>query len=105
MIVWLYLIPHNKLMKNKTGKKYLIIGGAGFIGTNFADKLLQRKEAVTIFDNFSRRGSLDNAKWLKNKYKNLKIIRGDIRYDRVALEEEMEINDVVFHVAGQVAVT
>ena len=34
-------------------KKHLIIGGAGFIGSNLASKLLKRGESVTIFDNFS----------------------------------------------------
>ena len=34
--------------------KYIIVGGAGFIGSHFTDKLLQDpKNSVTIYDNFS----------------------------------------------------
>src|SRR5688572_24809259 len=42
----------------------VITGGAGFIGANLARRLLGRGESVTIFDNFSRRGSQENVEWL-----------------------------------------
>lgn len=85
--------------------KYIIIGGAGFIGSNFADKLLERGEQVTIFDNLSRNGSKINIEWLKNKYPKIKFVFGDIRKDISLLESEINENEVVFHLAGQVAVT
>ncbi len=37
-------------------KNYLITGGAGFIGSNYVNRLLERGEHVTIFDNLSRAG-------------------------------------------------
>jgi nucleoside-diphosphate-sugar epimerase len=40
---------------------YLITGGAGFIGSNYAFRLIQRGERVTIYDNLSRPGC--NATW------------------------------------------
>jgi CDP-paratose 2-epimerase len=87
-------------------KKYLLIGGAGFIGVNFADELLKRGDAVTIFDNFSRKGTEINVKWLSSVYKsNLEIVRGDIRNDFSTLKELVEKHDVVHHLAAQVAVT
>ena len=46
-------------------KNYLITGGAGFIGSNYARRLLQRGENVTIFDNLSRHGAADNLKWVE----------------------------------------
>ena len=49
-------------------KKYLIIGGAGFIGSNFAEKLLINRNQVTIFDNLSRKGTYENIERLKLKY-------------------------------------
>ena len=37
-------------------KNYLVTGGAGFIGSNYAHRLLERGENVTIYDNLSRAG-------------------------------------------------
>lgn len=85
--------------------KYLIIGGAGFIGCNFAKKLLDRGDDVTIFDNFSRNGSEENLKWLRKNFSDVKVVKGDIRFDRDKLDIEVNRHDVIFHLAAQVAVT
>lgn len=85
--------------------KYLIIGGAGFIGSNLADHFLNKKHDVTILDNFSRKGTVTNTDWLKSNHPRIKIIKGDIRRDSGELKREIEKNDVVFHLAAQVAVT
>jgi CDP-paratose 2-epimerase len=87
-------------------KKYLIIGGAGFIGSNFAELILENKNQVTIFDNLSRRGTYENIQRLKEKYHSkINFIKGDIRSDLNELQKEIEVSDVVYHLAGQVAVT
>ena len=49
-------------------KNYLITGGAGFIGSNYAARLLKRNEKVTIFDNLSRSGSRLNLEWLRETF-------------------------------------
>jgi len=85
--------------------KHLIIGGAGFIGSNLANNFLKKKQGVVIFDNFSRKGATANAKWLKRNHPQVKIIRGDIRTDLNELQKEIEKSDVVYHLAAQVAVT
>ncbi len=85
--------------------KYLITGGAGFVGTNFAHKLLQRGDEVTLFDNFSRKGALINIDWLSGKYKGIRVVQGDIRIDIEKLKGEVEQCEVVYHLAAQVAVT
>ena len=87
-------------------KNYLITGGAGFIGSNYARRLLQRGENVTIFDNLSRKGGDDNLKWLEQEVGNnsFQFVRGDVR----ALEEVEKVvdgKDVIVHLAAQVAVT
>ena len=89
-------------MKNK---KKLIIGGAGFIGSNLANYLLKINGSVTIFDNFSRQGALLNSKWLQSNYPDVRIVRGDIRFDQEKLKNEIEKADIVYHLAAQVAVT
>ena len=42
---------------------YFVTGGAGFIGSNYVHRLLQRGERVTIFDNLSRGGAPRNIAW------------------------------------------
>ena len=86
--------------------KALVIGGAGFIGVNTADRLLKKGNEVWVFDNLSRRGTEWNLKWLK-QHKKLKFVKGDTRnYDE--LKKLFKANkdfDAVFHLAAQVAVT
>ncbi len=86
-------------------KKALITGGVGFIGSNLAVRLVQEGYKVILFDNFSRFGTMVNAKSLqeslpKNK---LEIVKGDVRNYREVLA--VLNTDVVFHLAAQTAVT
>ncbi len=87
--------------------KFLVIGGAGFIGANLADHLLQHNAEVIIFDNLSRRGTIENLKWLQDKHasKKLEVMIGDIRLDRQKLQGLVQRVDAVYHLAAQVAVT
>jgi CDP-paratose 2-epimerase len=87
-------------------RNYVITGGAGFIGSNVADYYLARSAGITIIDNFSRCGSELNLEWLRERHGNgFKVVRADIRESGAALREAIEGADVVFHFAGQVAVT
>lgn len=94
-------------MKNKKTKNILITGGAGFIGSNAAVYFLKKGYKVTIFDNFSRKGSEKNIKWIKNEFKgkNLKLIKGDVRKDGIKIERLAKESDLILHLAAQVAVT
>jgi len=83
----------------------LVTGGAGFIGTNVADFYLSKGHNVTILDNFSRTGTKLNADWLKDRHENLKIIKADVREFDKNLTDAVKDADIIFHLAGQVAVT
>ncbi len=87
-------------------KNYLITGGAGFIGCNYAARLLKRNEKVTIFDNLSRSGSRLNLEWLRQTFgdKAFTLIQGDVR-NADAIEEAAREADIILHLAAQVAVT
>jgi CDP-paratose 2-epimerase len=83
----------------------LITGGAGFVGTNLADRLLSEGKRVLIYDNLSRPGVEENLRWLCQKHpRNLKVEIADVR-DPFLLREAVKGADCVFHLAAQVAVT
>ena len=87
-------------------ERYLITGGAGFIGSNLADRYLSRGKRVVIFDDFSRAGTETNAAWLAARHgARLEVVRGDVRRDLAELNALCAEADVVFHQAAQVAVT
>lgn len=85
--------------------KYLITGGCGFIGSNLAAEVLRRGEELVVFDNLFRSGSSTNLDWLRAKG-NFKYYPFDIRnINDVETVIKEEKPDVVFHLAGQVAMT
>lgn len=87
--------------------KWLVTGGAGFIGANTVRSLHDRDVAAVVLDNLSRPTAPLNAEWLESELGGLHLIRTDVR-DRAAVEEAFAANadaDVVLHLAGQVAVT
>lgn len=85
--------------------RYLIIGGAGFIGVNAAARLAAAGHEVTILDNLSRRGTDTNRRWLQQEFPQVKFIKADICIDQAVLDQAVAAADVVYHFAGQVAVT
>ncbi|MFW5774856.1 MAG: GDP-mannose 4,6-dehydratase [Chitinivibrionales bacterium] len=86
-------------------KTTLITGGAGFIGTNVAKRLLEQGEHVIIFDNLARVGVEKNINYLRHHYGNaVEVQLADIR-NRYALYEAVNRVQKVFHFAAQVAVT
>ena len=83
----------------------LITGGAGFIGTNLAHRLLSAKKRVILFDNLSRPGVEQNLEWLQATHGELvSHEQGDVR-DFEALRQVVKQAGQVFHLAAQVAVT
>ncbi|WP_018480103.1 GDP-mannose 4,6-dehydratase [Pontibacter roseus] len=99
-----------KHIKNSTealqGRPYtLITGGAGFVGTNLAKRLLEEGKRVLVFDNLSRDGVERNLRWLHTNYPdNLEIYVGDMR-DLHTVRKVVNNAEAVYHFAAQVAVT
>ncbi|HUS14805.1 MAG TPA: SDR family NAD(P)-dependent oxidoreductase [Chloroflexia bacterium] len=85
--------------------KVLITGGAGFVGTNLADRLMRAGARVTVFDNLARRGTERNLEWLRQQHgSRLRFVRGDVR-DAADVAAAVRDCDTIFHFAAQVAVT
>lgn len=87
--------------------RILVTGGAGFIGINAAQYFLKQGHTVIIYDNFSRKGSVENANLLKKdkKYSGLEIVKAGIKEFSKELRNAVLKSDVVLHLAAQVAVT
>lgn len=85
--------------------KLLITGGCGFLGSNLAEDALSRGDDLVIFDNLYRNGSRDNFSWLQQQ--------GEFRFEHGDIRNQNDITrliqsfkpDVIFHLAGQVAMT
>lgn len=79
--------------------KYLVTGGAGFIGSHIASALAERGDEVVVFDNFST-GRHENLDHLEGR---ISIIEGDL-LDRDALTQAIGGIEVVYHQAALASV-
>jgi CDP-paratose 2-epimerase len=85
--------------------RYLVTGGAGFIGCNAAARIRQRGDEVTVVDNLSRKGGAANAEWLEKEF-GVRTTKLDLRDPAaIAAYVAKDKPDVVLHCAAQVAVT
>lgn len=76
-------------------QKYLVTGGAGFIGSNIVRRLLEQGRAVRVLDNFST-GKREN---LHAVQADIELVEGDIR-DRDCVNRAMQGVEVVLHQAA-----
>ncbi|MFL6215626.1 MAG: NAD-dependent epimerase/dehydratase family protein [Blastocatellia bacterium] len=90
---------------NGRNKPVLITGGAGFVGTNLAHRLLEDGRRVLLLDNLSRAGVEENLRWLKQTYgERVQLAAVDVRNFPAVLDAVSRASQV-FHFAAQVAVT
>jgi len=88
-------------MGDMRGKRVLVTGGAGFIGSPLVEQLMQKCLVVTVFDNMSS-GTLANISQHIGK-KSFRLVKEDVRNDR-KVHEEIRHSDIVFHLAAIVDV-
>ena len=84
--------------------RWLITGGAGFVGSNLAARRLRMGDEVTIFDNYKRPGSEKNLAWLA-PMGAVNCIGNVCEAHAIAGAVNHVQPDVVVHLAAQVAVT
>ena len=84
--------------------KYLVTGGAGFIGSHITRKLLEQGSSVCVLDNFST-GKRENIEELTRQFtgNQLEVLEGDVR-DASRLKEALHGVEVIFHEAAFVSV-
>ena len=83
----------------------LVTGGAGFIGSNLADRLAAEGHRVRLYDALSRPGTEKNLAWLRSRHgERIEFVHADIR-DHDRLRAATTDAAAVFHFAAQVAVT
>lgn len=77
--------------------KYLVTGGAGFIGSHIVDRILKTGDEVVVYDNFStgKKLFIDHNKG----HKKFKLVTGDV-LDTKKLTNAMKGVDFVFHMAA-----
>ncbi|TAK87939.1 MAG: SDR family NAD(P)-dependent oxidoreductase [Betaproteobacteria bacterium] len=86
-------------------RRVLITGGCGFIGSNLARESIEKGYELCLVDDLSRLGSKANLEWLRNA--------GQFDFHRVDITERDSVTRIirefrpslVFHLAGQVAMT
>ena len=96
------------MKKLLSSRSVLILGGAGFVGSNWASHLLRNTDArVHIFDNLSRCGVEQNLEWLRSECphpERFRVTVADVR-DTAAVRRAVEGATEIYHFAAQVAVT
>ena len=75
--------------------RYLVTGGAGFIGSHIAETLLKQGESVRVFDNLAT-GRSSNLEPLQGLAGHFEFVQGDLR-DSKAVRAAVEGVEVVFH--------
>lgn len=78
--------------------KILITGGAGFIGSNLAKRLVADGHSVTVLDSLLRGNKLD-----KDTYSKIQFVKADVR-DLAAVTEASKNCDLIFHFAAVLGV-
>ena len=84
--------------------RYLVTGGAGFIGSHIVRALLEQGASVRVLDNFST-GKRENLEELRRQFNGdqFEVVEGDLR-DAAGVEEAVGGIEVIFHEAAFVSV-
>ena len=84
--------------------RYLVTGGAGFIGSHIVRALLEQGASVRVLDNFST-GKRENLEELRRQFNRdqFEVVEGDLR-DAAGVEEAVGGIEVIFHEAAFVSV-
>src|SRR5437588_718400 len=97
----------DRMIRPRRQRSIQIFGGAGFIGSNWAERLLSHPaNKVHVFDNLSRLGVRHNLEWLRqlSPAGELEVTIADVRDER-KVAAAVRGADEIYHFAAQTAVT
>ncbi len=86
-------------MDKLKGKKILVTGGCGFIGSHIVDRLIEEEASVFVLDNLST-GTIDN---IRDNLDRIEFIEGDIRDEKI-LDRIVKEVDYIIHQAALMSV-
>jgi CDP-paratose 2-epimerase len=99
---------HKMAITKSEFRSIVIFGGAGFIGSNWTERLLETTDAkVHVYDNLSRQGARHNLEYLQKvagRNGRLQITVGDVR-DAAMVSKVVKYATEIYNFAAQVAVT
>lgn len=85
--------------------KILITGACGFLGSNLCADAIAKGHEVAAYENFSHKGTYENRRWLES-LGYVRFVVGDVRDSNTLTRIVRDfMPEVVFHLAGQVAMT
>ena len=82
--------------------KVVVTGGAGFIGSHLCELAFKKGHDITVIDNITRTSF--NLEYLKKNCPKINFVKADVR-NLDSFKDSFKDADIVFHTAGQVAVT
>ncbi len=86
------------------GKKVLVTGAGGFIGSHLTEKLVQLGASVTAFIRYNSRGAQGSLDFLpRDIFSEIKIEMGDLK-DPDAVQKAVKGQEIIFHLAALIGI-